>query len=158
MSASQASGGYPPPQTYPPPYGQPQYPAQGQAAGYPQAYPQQQQYPSYPQQTPAAAPTPAPSRGGGGLMKIMAILTLVGLVIAGVGFLIIGLGVEGYAHCVNSPGACTAQQQVSSANSVLNDTGLGFVLAGVGLLISGIGFGLIFLGLPKKLEELAPKQ
>ncbi len=157
MSAPQSSGGYPPPQTYPPPYGQQQqYPSQGQSASYPQAYQAQQQYPSYQQPAAAAPAAPAPAKGGG-LIKIMAILTLVGLVLAGVGFLVVGLGIEGIVHC-ETPGNCNGQQSASADTAALNDSGLGFVIAGVGLLISGIGFGMIFLALPKKFDELAPKQ
>ncbi|MCL4324077.1 MAG: hypothetical protein M1144_01215, partial [Candidatus Thermoplasmatota archaeon] len=101
---------------------------------------------------------PVPPRGGG-MLKIMAILVLVGLVLGGVGFLVIGVvNASVYNTAKNcatasNPGLCGAQAQAN----LYNDTGIGEIISGVGFVLAGIGFGMFLLALPRKFDELAQK-
>lgn len=144
---SQAQGGYAPQPTYPSQgYGQPQQGYPPAQAGYGQQY--AQQYPGYQQPQMGAAPAAQP-RGGGGGLKVMAILALVGFVLAGVGTLLIGIEAATLNNCQYNPGSCTTATLQTGINVSVD----GIIITGVGFILAGLGVGLYFLMLPKRIEE-----
>lgn len=145
MAPGQTYGGYPPQGSYPPQQGYAQQP------GYPDQS-AQAQYPGYAQpQTYSPAPV-KPKRKSGLLRKIGAILTMVGIVVVGIGITIDGdavLSENSFSNSCRFTGTqCTQQQIAQAQNSFDNATSVVELLIGIGVIVLGVGIGLLVLTRP----------
>jgi hypothetical protein len=155
MAQGQQSGGYPPPGTYPPPsYGQQQPAYQAQPA-YGQPYQAQPQYQPYAAAQPAPAAAPPPKKSGVG--KIWVILLIVGLVLSGVGWTIIGALDQNVSSAYNAEQSSPSQGNLKNYENAQwasqNMTGIMELLVGIGFIVTGIGAGLFCMAISGRIER-----
>jgi hypothetical protein len=89
---------------------------------------------------PSSPPTAAWSLRSLGLLG--AILATVGLVLAGSGYLMSGLGEQSEFNCTTLSGGTACSQ--SQLDSDLNTTFLGETFTGIGYVVGGVGGGIAF--------------